>query len=211
MEGEKKGACCSLQPCLVIFPSVSDREKEVNAAGSRTFSSFFSHREEPLKPQTLCTMQQLRVSWLHDRENSIMGIGFRQQPTANENPQRGGPSMSHYEAPFYSLSLSLLFLAHIVQCVVVCQESQAANGALSTNSSRSTRPFSLPSYPHAPTHNTSDQSPTDPDSLNRPNSQIMKKGEETGAGKQWRKIHFCCRWSLFDKYKFTKKKKKKRE
>jgi hypothetical protein len=68
-------------------------------------------------------MQQLRVSWLHDRENSIMGIGFRQQPTANENPQRGGPSMSHYEAPFYSLSLSLLFLAHIVQCVVVCVRS----------------------------------------------------------------------------------------
>lgn len=48
MEGEKKiGACCSLQPCLVISPSVSDREKEVNSAGSRTFSSFFSHREEP--------------------------------------------------------------------------------------------------------------------------------------------------------------------
>lgn len=138
-----------------------------------------------------------------------MGIGFRQQPTANENPQRGGPSMSHYEAPFYSLSLASISCAHRAVCGCVCQESQAANGALSTNTSRSTRPFSLPSYPHAPTHNTSDQSPTDPDSLNRPNSQIMKKGEETGAGKQWRKINFCCRWSLFDKYKFTKKKKKK--
>lgn len=125
-----------------------------------------------------------------------MGIGFRQQPTANENPQRGGPSMSHYEAPFYSLSLSLFYFLRTSCSVWLCVSGASSSEWCALHKLQQINPplFTplLPSCSYTQhVRPISDR----PRFAQPSNSQIMKKGEKRLANNEEKFIFVvagCC-------------------
>ena len=90
-----------LQLCLLFSP-VFDREKEVTQRAVARFLQFFHHR------QNLQMHKRTVESYDYTNgENSIIGIGYRQQPTVSENSKGADPPCHIMRHLFFQ------FIAHI--------------------------------------------------------------------------------------------------